>query len=333
MIENEEEKLWRKDIDRMWSSPEALFQHTIMMDILQRHSLDADSFEYSCDTLWRSKSFPRWDGEAKWKMGKPKPDLTVGFNETFILPHRAKVRYVRGLVPYMRPEDSKRQGCAFPFFFMEVKGSAASIGDDVASLQAKNDAAQALFNIWKFMKTPDLREKFAGSVRVFTATAHAGLICVRMHRAQPRCQVDDSSRSRDPTQLELWYESKAIMKFSGTHEPYKKSSVLACFHNILYYAKSTLQGILKEAVDTEILRATLFGEHGSPPEPSPASTAAKNKRRRSAQPQVQEESLTPADSQAPDTSFLSNDSTNMGVGNMNIAGSDTESHAAAGAST
>lgn len=252
----EDEDKWRADLGKCKLSCEALFQRTIMMDALDRHSLGG-ALEYSCeaDAKWASPRPPSGN-----PLGPDKPDVICSYPCSDLLvgfPLRRLIepverKFLGSLEGHMCPQhdNTSKHACAFPFLAFEVKGAAGDIADSRATRQALNTASLALFNIWKFVKGEDEEELFFTRLKIFTVTANALRFVVRAH--YPRFTARRQFNREDP----ISYNFDIVCELSG--DTYTRSRVLSVVKNILDYAQnellSTLQKVVPKALKREELK-------------------------------------------------------------------------------
>lgn len=237
----EEEENWRIDVEKCTLSDEALFQRTVMMDVMDRHRLNP-ALDYTCETRWTCNRMPHPpEGDAS-KMSKPKPDLAVAFNFESV----ADLRYLPKLKDwkgYMCPEASKenKDNRAFHFFSMEVKGAQFAVGDNVGHRQNHNTATQALHNMYMFMKRANAVETFLNKVRFYSAMGTSSGFHIRVHRA---VLVDQKFRIRPDYPLGFGFD-----EIYRTKNDFTRAEISSVVKNILVeYGVKVLLPILKNAV-------------------------------------------------------------------------------------
>ncbi|KAI9657953.1 MAG: hypothetical protein M1821_002610 [Bathelium mastoideum] len=168
------------DLARCQTKVEAVLQRTIMMNVLDRHWL-GEHFDWNTEGQWRQPKEtlirPTKEGD---EMTLPKPDLMISFTlESFSSGRDRSHPIPDDLEPCIFPDRDQR---CFPFLFFEVKKAAADL---VAAHRANlNNASQALYNIWQWMKRADQLTEFYEKVRVFTFVFNAQELSVRVHRAE-----------------------------------------------------------------------------------------------------------------------------------------------------
>ena len=236
---------WLLDMAKSMRSNEAVFQRTIMMRTINRFHLEAlgKTIDWTAETEWKN---PRPESRFNVKLWAPKPDLTIGFQPDALFKDDEELqdKIPQFLVPHMLPEMTKYpdEGRAFPFLTMEVKGPSERLSGESANLQSINEAAQALFNIWRFMREDqDLEKRFFENVRVFTAGGHKNQFWVRIHRAvnKSTMMINDDY----PLRFQ-YYEFLTLEK-----EEYTQARVRAVVHSIIEWAIKQLLPSLREAVE------------------------------------------------------------------------------------
>ena len=128
---------------------------------------------------------PRRD--QKIQLSHPKPDLTIAFKTTSLLPEDCALTDLRGLgslVSHLFPEGTSDGGIdrTFHFLSIEVKGKNGKVGNVPPRDQNLNTAAQALHNIFVVIKKAELEETFFREVRVFCIVATTACFELRVHR-------------------------------------------------------------------------------------------------------------------------------------------------------
>lgn len=238
-----EEKHWEADMSKCDVAYEEMFHRTIMMNLIDRHSL-ADILDYVCEVPWNCERMPRRRPVGSLETCKPKPDLAVAFKRSSLIGH-LEFTVLNRLRTTMCPEtaeDENDDRRAFHFFSLEAKKPDANRGETLASLQNLNTATQALHNIYVFMKIAEQEQVFFDDVRVFSIVASSQVFEVRMHRAmkidKPRIEPD----------YPLAFAQDVVLKLTSP-EHYKKAEVFHIVQNIFVeYGVKILHPILKDAV-------------------------------------------------------------------------------------
>ncbi len=182
----EDEQRWATDFAKCEISDVAIFQRTIMMELIDRHQL-SDTLDYACESPWTCIStMPQRKSDFGHLMPKPKPDLAVAFKADSLLPilQQNDLRSWRSI---MCPESAKEtnRARAFHFLSIEVKGAPGKIEDWTAHRRNFSTASQALHNMYFFMNEAgqEMLEAFYKQVRFYSVVANSGIFHVRVHRA------------------------------------------------------------------------------------------------------------------------------------------------------
>jgi hypothetical protein len=278
---------WNADMSKCKKSHEAIFQRTIMMELIDRHKLD-EQLDYICEALFISDRMPRRD--KKTELAQPKPDLAVAFTTTSLIPGDASLRRLAllgELQGHMCPEGkgSGQVDRAFHFFSIEVKGKLGKIGNNEAEFQNLNTASQALHNMYLFMKKADDVDTFLNKVRFFSIVATAQSFEVRVHRAVQLDSGDVIAGSN--YNIGFNFDNVAVVVGSD----YTKEKVSRIVYNILFnYGVKILHPILKDAVEavfqqfeekkSQSLTGSLSQSRGkrTPEDPLESSSSAKRRR-------------------------------------------------------
>ena len=265
---NYTESEWQADLQKCKFGNEQVFQCTIMIQAINRHGFLGfqKKLDYSVGLEWHTivlpklkipKPNPNYDHMS---LPTPQPDLCVGFRpeQFFVSSMAEKYEIPRHLVVHLFPEKCAATGDpgrVFPFFMMEVKGSASDVGGSIAAHQSLNDAAHALYNIWQFMNAaPELRQQFFDSVMVFTAGGHGKEFWIKIHRplrlTTPGCPMA--------------FRYRHILITQG--KPYSQEVITLYLKKIMVWAMDTLLPKLRNAVDRvrQDFREQLHSPRGSP---------------------------------------------------------------------
>lgn len=239
----EEEKNWGNDLAKCQISDEAIFQRTIMMDLINRHQL-AGTLDYTCESQWTCpSSMPEMNTELASRMPKPKPDLAVAFKAKSLMPFNQQ-KDLDKLRCIMCPESSKevKRDRAFHFLSVEVKGASGPLANWVAHRQNFNTATQALHNIYVFMNLAgkEALNMFYEKVRFYSVVATGFSFHVRAHRAV------ELKEGRIEKNYPLGFEYDVIYNHQSEGGGYTKAKATAIIRNILIeYGIKTLQPLLK----------------------------------------------------------------------------------------
>ena len=189
-------QLWTCDQAKCNSgSNEALFQRTLMMSLIARHSFIyregvADRFclDFSVEESWSCPPMPtRAYQKSAQYLTQPKPDLAVCFCRQALIPDNLwnnMPAATRNLACYEGIDEIKGTRI-FHFFTIEAKKANTGTGDTVGRRQCLNNASQALHNMFEFFRDagPSHEEKFFEKVRFFSVVASTEGLTVRIHRA------------------------------------------------------------------------------------------------------------------------------------------------------
>jgi hypothetical protein len=237
-----EETNWQVDLLKCKDSNEAIFQRTIMMDLISRHELDR-KLDYICEAPWTSSRMPA--GTPQIQICQPQPDLAVAFRSSILIPGGSlrNLSHLGELKGHMCPEGFKKgqKDRAFHFFSVEVKGKLGRIGNTEAEFQNLNTASQALHNIYLFMKEAGEEHKFFERIRVFSAVATYAGFEVRVHRPL-RLRKGEHIDHEYP--LAFGFDEVVAVGSS-----YKRAQVSKIIWNILFsYGVNELHPILQDVV-------------------------------------------------------------------------------------
>ena len=219
------------DLARCQTKIEAVLQRTIMMNVFDRHWL-GEHFDWNTEGQWRQPKGtlirPTKKGD---EMTLPKPDLMISFTlESFSSGRDQSHPIPDDLEPCIFPDGDQR---CFPFLFFEVKKAAADL---VAAYRANlNNASQALYNIWQWMKRADQLTEFYEKVRVFTFVFNAQELSVRVHRAE----IDKDDDGQDA--LFFVFDTVEEVEKHG----YTRDKVCLLVSSIMNYANAELLPILQ----------------------------------------------------------------------------------------
>ena len=238
------ETRWRRDMSKCKLSNEAMFQRTIMMEIIERDELN-EKLDFMCEAQWYADRMPRRNDLTK--LAQPKPDLAVAFKTISLLPVNCTLPSLMRLGKtrsHIFAEGLNRGEVdrAFHFFSMEVKGKRGHIGNTEAEFQNLNTAAQALHNVYVVMKEAELEQLFFDEVRFFSIVATAACFELRVHRPM-RLDPDD------------YIDAKYGVRFSFDEiltvgSDYTKAMASTVVYNILfYYGVVKLYPILRTALE------------------------------------------------------------------------------------
>lgn len=189
------ERLWALDQGRLEiGSNEALFQRTLMMDVIGRHYLiyraigaKDTCLDFSVEEPWTCPPMPtRAYGRPQERfLTQPKPDLSVCFLREAIIPEDLWLRMPRSMSRLACYENDTGKGDSRVFHFLTIEGKklATSTKDEVALRQSLNNASQGLHNLFEFCRDAGHEQEFYDSVRFFSVVATTEGILIRIHRA------------------------------------------------------------------------------------------------------------------------------------------------------
>ncbi|MCJ1430688.1 hypothetical protein MMC27_000038 [Xylographa pallens] len=269
-LETEEE---RRSHEHLWSldrskcngaSNEALFQRTIMMNLISRHSIihykdDNNQFclDFSVEELWTCPPMPT----RAYSMGtnfltQPKPDLAVCFRREALIPDRMWYTIPRAtgrLAMFENPSEIGETR-VFPFFTIEAKKAESSSDDTVGKRQGLNNASQALHNMFEFFRDADevasthYEDIFFEKVRFFSVGASTEGLTIRVHRAarDPSDKTGLGFIMKDRPDYPLRFEHQNFAHIQKTN--FDQETVFKIFETILIeYGVNELRDLLAEA--------------------------------------------------------------------------------------
>ena len=266
-------QLWRLDRAKCINgSNEALFQRTVMMNLIARHRLmhnydrDADirnRLDYSVEEPWTCPPMPTrayWMGTSL--LTQPKPDLAVFFRRKELIPDE---------IWSWMPSATRRLACVekegiigesrvFHFFTIEAKAS-TSTGSFTGQLQSLNNASQALHNMFEFFRDAGKshQKAFFDKVRFFSVVASSEGLTIRIHRAT-QVPSNDSGKGlimEDRPEYTLRFEYREFATISK--EQFDRITVLELLGKILLrYGAEELHPLLKGAAEALMER---LGKH------------------------------------------------------------------------
>ena len=229
-LDDLEIKRWDIDMAKCRCSNEHVFQRTIMMEFIQRHSIEND-LDYTCETEWRCPRLPwRMSPDVRAPLPKPRPDLAVAFKTGSIVEDENQV-CLGDLMKYVCPEGegNDRMDRAFHFFAIEAKRISIpnSDPDRTALHQILNVASLALYTMYLVLAEAGLQDEFFQEVRFFSAVASSRGVKIRIHRAVKARVVN---RVKLPHPLAFRYDDLYACETS-----YAKRDISYFVKNILYY--------------------------------------------------------------------------------------------------
>jgi len=253
------ETLWALDeANCLGQSNEAIFQRTVMMNIISRHCLiykrDASRsriLEISVEAFWTcppapSRAFVEGQGSL---LTKPKPDLAVSFCRERLLPDLSWISLpiaTQSLASYENLRQHARRK-VFHFLTIEAKKGMTSTADSAALLQSLNNASQSLYNMYEFFREAGSKheEKFFEEVRFFSIVASTEGLTFRIHRATRVMEKADLVTDGYPLQFVYRVFQRLQVGIN-----YNRDAVLETFkHILLGYAERDLFKLLKAAAE------------------------------------------------------------------------------------
>ncbi|MCJ1395089.1 hypothetical protein MMC18_007970 [Xylographa bjoerkii] len=262
-LEPDEEKkshehLWSRDQDQCaGASNEALFQRTIMMNLISRHSIidyrDDNKqlcLDFSVEETWTCPPMPT---RAYSRLGKfltaPKPDLAVCFRRKALISDQiwyGLPKATRLLACYENAVEIGAQR-VFHFFAIEAKKGGLPSDDTVGKRQSLNNASQALHNMYEFFKDagPKHEQVFFDKVRFFSVGASTEGLTIRIHRAT-RDVEDQSPLGLIIPEYPLRFEYQNI--FTIPKAGFSRNAVFKIFETILIrYGAKELRALITAA--------------------------------------------------------------------------------------
>ena len=260
--EGEEElhgQLWTLDQAKCnKGSSEALFQRTLMMSMIARHSFIYDTsvvkrhiLDFSVEEPWSCPPMPTraHDMDEKY-LTQPKPDLAISFRRDALISDalwNSMPKSTKRLACY-EEMDEMRGSRVFHFFTIEAKKAFYSTDDTVGKRQSLNNASQALHNMYEFFHEagPHYENDFFDKVRFFSVVASTEGLTIRIHRATKE-PADGSDQGFITTGYPLRFEYREYCKI-GKDSNFDRKTVLKTFERILIaYGADELQFLLRDA--------------------------------------------------------------------------------------
>ena len=250
------DRLWNMDQIRCsQGSNEALFQRTLMMSLIARHSfiynedaIGQRCLDYSVEVTWICSSMPTRAHERERRcLTQPKPDLAVCFRREALIPNilwTAMPRATRMLACNEGMEEDQVSRI-FHFFTIEAKKEDISPNDTVGKRQSLNNASQALHNMYEFCRDagPQHEKNFFSKVRFFSVVASIEGLVFRIHRAH-KLSAKESFVIKDYP-LSFEYQEFAVLS-RGIN--FQRRTALDVIRKILIgYGTETLRHLLSNA--------------------------------------------------------------------------------------
>ena len=265
--ETSHEELWKSDKAKCTpDSSEALYQRTLMINLITRHCLiyQLDSskqqiFDFSVEEPWGCLPMPSrllWaipknqKSEAKF-LTQPKPDLAVCFKREAVISDRmwkTLPEPTKGLACFENSSSSASR--IFHFLAVEAKKAMLDLDSPQALHQCLNNASQALHNMFEFFRDagPEHEQVFYNKVRFFSVVANRKGIIVRIHRAIRK--PDDAGPWElvmpDRPDYRLEFEFREFQRISDADE-FSRKKVLEVVKKILKYATDDLLKMINAA--------------------------------------------------------------------------------------
>ena len=258
--ETSHEELWKSDKAKCTpGSSEALYQRTLMINLIARHCLiyQFDSskeqiLDFSVEEPWGCLPMPSrllWaipkgqKSEAKL-LTQPKPDLAVCFKRKAVIPDRiwkTLPELTKGLACF--ENCSLNESRIFHFLAVEAKNAMIDLDSPQALHQCLNNASQALHNMFEFFRDagPEHEQVFYNKVRFFSVVANRKGIIVRIHRA---IRIPDDAGAYelvmpDRPEYRLEFEFREFQRTNHADE-FSRKKVLEVVKQILKYATDDL---------------------------------------------------------------------------------------------
>ena len=249
------ERLWALDQGKLEiGSNEALFQQTLMMDLIGRHYLiyrangtKDPCLDFSVEEPWTCPPMPtRAYGRPQEKfLTQPRPDLSVCFLREAIIPEDLWLRMPRSMSRLACYENDTGKGDSRVFHFLTIEGKklATSIKDEVAVRQSLNNASQGLHNLFEFCRDAGHEQEFYDSVRFFSVVATTEGILIRIHQAVKESNPDKWIMPKTP-EYPLRFEYRSFVKIPQLND---RDRILRTFEKILIgYGVNILCPLLRQ---------------------------------------------------------------------------------------
>ena len=261
------DELWCLDkIKCTGTSSEALFQRTLMISLIARHTLlyqqgttRTQILDFSVEEPWQCLPMPM---RAVWRvpdeqafdvnfLTQPKPDLSLCFNRDSVIPEHIWTTLpppTQALACFENVDSGASR--IFHFLTIEATKGMTSINANKAKYQSLNNASQALHNMYEFFNDAgsDHKKIFFNKVRFFSVVANREGMLVRLHRAveipedaNPKCLI-----MRDQPKYRLKFEYKEFARINEDSE-YSRERVFNIINRILKYATEDLGELIKAA--------------------------------------------------------------------------------------
>ena len=265
--ETSHEKLWQSDKAKCTpDSSEALYQRTLMINLIARHFLiyqfdtsKKQIFDFSVEEPWGCLPMPSrllWAIPKGQKSGakfltQPKPDLAVCFKREAVISDRmwkTLPEPTKGLACF--ENSSSNASRIFHFLALEAKKAMFDLDSPQVLHQCLNNASQALHNMFEFFRDagPEHEQAFYNKVRFFSVVANRKGILVRIHRAIRK--PDDASPFElvmpDRPDYRLEFEFREFQRI-GDADEFSRKKVLEVVKKIVKYATDDLFEMINAA--------------------------------------------------------------------------------------
>ena len=239
-------------------SNEALFQRTLMMSLIARHSfiyerteIDRHCLDFSVEEIWTCPPMPTRAYTKRTNfLTQPKPDLAVCFRRQAL---------ISNMLWNNMPRSTKRLACyenideirgtrVFHFFTIEAKKANISSNDTVGKRQSLNNASQALHNMFEFFRDAGQQHEdiFFAKVLFFSVVASTEGLTIRIHRATKE-PADEFGEGHVTPGYPLRFEYEVFGRIQKDYN-FKRSTVLEMFERILIaYGAEVLQPLISDA--------------------------------------------------------------------------------------
>lgn len=197
-------RAWELDLQKSRDdSFEPVFQRTVMMSMINRHSFiyyseDDDSssppiLDFAVEDAWKCPPMPsRALNNAQPRcLSQPKPDLAIAFRQNAIFQYQlwSEIpRETQRLVCYEGQKQAPgKEARIFHFLTIEAKNKFKSPDDEVGFYQSLNNASQSLHSMYEFFREAGESHirVFFEKVRFFSIVSTSDGIKIRIHRACP----------------------------------------------------------------------------------------------------------------------------------------------------
>ncbi|MCJ1381632.1 hypothetical protein MMC17_004743 [Xylographa soralifera] len=268
-------QLWNLDQAKCnETSNEALFQRTLMMSLISRHSFIYDKdianrccLDFCVEELWTCPPMPTraYVKNAKF-LTMPKPDLAVCFRRKALIPNNLwnKMPHATRRLACYEKLSNIGDSRVFHFFTIEAKKEKLSPDDNVGKRQSLNNASQALHNMFEFFKDADnpgdtkFVDIFFDQVRFFTVVASTEGLTIRIHRATREDGTGEGFIMEDHPEYPLRFEYQEFCKIAKDN--FDRATVSETFKRILIgYGAEELRILLRDAA--QAVMNNLAGEH------------------------------------------------------------------------